>query len=163
KSEFELARQAIRTFQDRLTVKRVGLTYVINISFRSLSPDRAAQIANAVAEAYIVDQLEAKYQATRRASVWLQDRLRELRGQASTAERAVVEFKTKNNIVNAGNGRLMTEQQLAELNSQLVTARTQTSEARARFDRIETVLRADSPDATVNSTVTDTLNNNVIT
>src|ERR1035437_10548332 len=72
-SEFELNRRAIEAFQDRLSVKRVGLSYVIQIGFRSYDPEHAAPIANAVADAYIVDQLEAKYQATRRASVWLQD------------------------------------------------------------------------------------------
>ncbi len=167
KSEFELTRRAMRVFQDRLNVKRVGLSYVIEIAFRSLQPERAAQIANAVADAYIVDQLDAKYQATRRAGVWLQDRIRELREQASTADRAVVEFKTKNNIVTTGgpgtNGRLMGEQQVAELSSQIVIARAQTAEARARLDRIEAVLRADSPDETVNATVGDTLKNEVIT
>ena len=109
------------------------------ISFRSLSADRAAQIANAIADAYIDDQLEAKYQAARRAGVWLQDRLRELREQASTAERAVVNFKNKNDMVDAG-GRTINEQQLAELNSQLVLARAQTAEAQARVDRVHAVL-----------------------
>lgn len=162
RSEFDLVRRAAETFSSQLTVRRVGLTYIMEIGFRSLSPDRAAQIANAVADAYVTDQLEAKYQATRRASAWLQDRIRDLRDQASTAERAVVEFKTKNNIVESG-GRLMNEQQLAELNSQLVQARAQRSEARARLDRIQAVISADSPSATVNATVTDTLNNQVVT
>jgi len=44
---------------------------------------RAAQVANAIADSYIVDQLEAKYQTTKRASGWLQDRIAELRNQAS--------------------------------------------------------------------------------
>ena len=57
----------------------------------------------------------------------------------------------------------MGEQQVAELSSQLVIARAQSAEARARLDRIETVLHADSPDATVDSTVADTLKNDVIT
>jgi succinoglycan biosynthesis transport protein ExoP len=105
--------------------------------------------------------MEAKYQSTKRAGVWLQDRIKELRDQASTAERAVVTYKVKNNIVDAG-GRLMNEQQLAELNSQLVLARAQTSEANARLDRIEAVLKADSPTITVDATVADTLKNEVI-
>ena len=161
-SEFDLTRRALGVFQNNLTVKRIGLTYVIEIGFRSLSPERAAQITNAVADAYIVDQLEAKYQATRRASSWLQDRIRELRDQASTAQRAVVTFKTKNNIVESG-GQLLDDQQVAQLNSQLMITQGQTAEARARLDRIETVLRADSPDATVDSTVADSLKNDVIT
>ena len=161
-SEFEIARRTVEAFGNRLTVRRVGLTYIIEISFNSFSAERAAQIANAVADSYVVDQLEAKYQATRRASFWLQDRIKELRDQASTAERAVVEFKTKNNIVESG-GRLMNEQQLAELNSQMVTTRSQVSDAKARLDRIEAILKADSPDATVDATVTDTLNSAVVT
>jgi polysaccharide biosynthesis transport protein len=157
-SEFERTRRALREIERRLNVKRVRLTYVIEISFWSFTPERAAEIANAIVDAYIVDQLEAKYQATRRAGVWLQDRIEELRRQSAAAERAVVEFKRQNNIVDTG-GRLMTEQQLAELNSQLVLAGAQRAEMRARLDRIEEIIQTDIPDATV----ADTLRNDVIT
>jgi polysaccharide biosynthesis transport protein len=158
-SEYDPTQAAIARLHSDLTIGRVGLAYVISINFRAPDPKRAAQIANAVADAYIVDQLEAKYQATRRAGVWMQDRMRELREQATSAERAVVGFKTKNNIVDAG-GRLMNDQQLAELNSSLVQGRAQTAEAKAKLERIEEVLRmgAEVPDATV----TDTLKNEVI-
>ena len=161
-SEFALTRSAVFALQNRLTVRRVGLTYVIVISFRSFSPDRAAEIANAIANAYIDDQLEAKYQAARRAGTWLQAKLDELREQASAAERAVVAFKNKNDIVDAG-GRSMNEQQLAEFNSELVLARSRTADARAKFDRVQAVLMNNSPEATVAATVTDTLKNDVIT
>ena len=161
-SEFELNRAAVGTFGSRLNIRRVGLTYVILIAFRSFSPDRAAEIANAVAEAYIDDQLEAKYELARRAGTWLQARLRELREQASTAERTVVAFKNKNEMVEAG-GRTINEQQLAELNSELVLARSKTAEARARLDRVQAVLQSNSPEATVIATVADTLKNEVIT
>ena len=160
-SDFEATRRTVEAFGRRLTVRRVGLTYIIEISFNSFSAERSAQIANAVADTYVVDQLEAKYQATRRASFWLQDRIKELRDQASEAERAVVEFKAKNNIVESG-GRLMNEQQLAELNSEQVTARSKVSEAKAQLDRIQSILNAESPDATVDATVTDTLNSPVV-
>jgi len=156
-SEVDLTRSAIKVFENGLAIKRIPLTYVIQIWFTSLYPNKAAEIANAVVDAYLVDTLEAKYQATRRASIWLQDRLRELRDQAATAERAVVEYKTKNNIVESG-GRLMGDQQLAEINSQLVLARAQMAEAKARLERIEAVLRSGNPE----STVTDALQNAVI-
>ena len=161
-TENSQTREAVKAFQSRLGVRRVGLTYVMEVSFRSLDRDRAAEIANAVANAYVVDQLEAKYLAARRAGVWLQDRLRELRQQAGTAERAVVEYKNQNDIVDAG-GRLMNEQQLAELNSQLLVVRAQTSDARAKLDRIASVLENNSLNDTVVATVTDTLKNDVIT
>jgi succinoglycan biosynthesis transport protein ExoP len=159
RNEFDLTRRAVRTFERQLDVRRRGLTYVIEISFRSLNAERAAQIANAVADAYIVDQLDSKYQATRRASLWLQDRIQELRSQASTAERTVLEYKKNNNIVTAGGGKLINEQQLGELNTQLVTVRGQVADAKARLDRIEAVVKSGAPGATV----ADTFNNQVVT
>lgn len=156
-SEFELTRKALERFASNRTIKRLGLTYVMEIGFTSRDPQKAAHIANAIADAYIVDQLEAKYQATRRASVWLQDRIKELRTQASTAQRAVVDFKTANNIVDTG-GRLMNEQQLAEVNSQLVMAHAGTAEAKARMDRINDILKQEIPDANV----ADALKNDTI-
>jgi succinoglycan biosynthesis transport protein ExoP len=166
-SEFELFRTAMGVFGGRLEIKRIGLTYVIQIAFQSHNPERAAQIANAVADAYIVDQLEAKYQATRRASAWLQDRIKELRDQVSTAERAVVEFKTNNNIVSTLGGfgndkRLLGEQQVAELNSQLTIARANAAETKARLDRITSVLKSDRGSDTIGATVSDTLKNEVV-
>ncbi len=58
-----------------------------------------------------------------------------------TADRAVVDFKGKNNIVNVdNNGRLLNEQQIGELNSALVQARAQTAEAQARLQRVQQIL-----------------------
>lgn len=156
-SEFELTRRALERFEKSRHIKRLGLTYVMEIGFTSKDPAKAAKIANAIADAYIVDQLEAKYQATRRASVWLQDRIKELRTQASAAQRAVVDFKTANNIVDTG-GRLMNEQQLTEVNSQLVLAHAATAEAKARLDRMNDIQKQDVPDANV----ADALKNDTI-
>lgn len=156
-SEFEQTRKALGIFEKNRNVKRLGLTYVMEIGFTSRDPSKAARIANAIADAYIVDQLEAKYQATRRASVWLQDRIKELRTQASVAQKAVVDFKTANNIVDTG-GRLMNEQQLAEVNSQLIMAHAATAEAKARLDRMNDILKQDIPDANV----ADALKNDTI-
>jgi succinoglycan biosynthesis transport protein ExoP len=148
KSEFELTRGALGRFEKQRDIKRVGLTYIMDINFTSVDAEKSARIANAIADAYIVDQLEAKYQATRRASIWLQDRIKELRTQATAAQRAVVAFKEKNNIVDTG-GRLMTEQQLAEVNSQLILSRASTAEAKARLDRINDIMKQEIPDASV--------------
>lgn len=156
-SEFEQTRKALERFEKNRTIKRLGLTYVMEIGFTSKDPAKAAKIANAIADAYIVDTLEAKYQATRRASVWLQDRIKELRTQASAAQKAVVDFKTANNIVDTG-GRLMNEQQLAEVNSQLIMAHAATAEAKARLDRMNEIQKQEVPDANV----ADALKNDTI-
>ena len=147
-SDFELQRRALAAFESRRKVSRVPLTYVMEISFQSRDRGKAAQIANAITDAYIVDQLEAKYQSTRRASSWLQERIKSLRADTLAGQQALVEFKQKNNIVETG-GKRMNEQQLSEVNSQLILARAATAEAKARLDRIQEVMRQDIPDASV--------------
>jgi succinoglycan biosynthesis transport protein ExoP len=148
-SDVQLRQRALAAFERRRTVSPVGQSYVIEIGFQSLEPAKAARIANAIADAYILDQLNSTYQATLHASVWLQDRIKELRTQASDADRAVVDFKRAKNIIESGNGRLMSEQQLSEVNSQLILARAATAEAKARLDRIRNVMKQDVPDASV--------------
>jgi polysaccharide biosynthesis transport protein len=160
KSDADLMRQALFEFKKQLDIQRVGMSYIVEIDFKSGDPDRAAQIANAVADAYIEDQLDAKYQADRRANDWLQQRLQTLRQQASAAAQAVVEFKSKHNLVEAG-GKLVNEQQLTDLNSQLAVARGQATEAQAKLSRIEAVLSAAQPADAANAT--DALNNPVMT
>jgi polysaccharide biosynthesis transport protein len=157
RSEAELTKRAIGAVMGGVTAKRVGLTYVIEVGFQSKSPGGAAQIANAVVEAYIRDQLDAKFEATGRATAWLGDRIAELKEQSASAERAVEDFKEKNNMISA-DGRLVNEQKVGELSSQLVLAKKRTAEAQARFDRIQTILRGD----TVDATVADSLSNNVV-
>lgn len=156
-SEYQLQRRALATFEAHRKISRVPMTYAMEISFRSLDPGKAAQIANAISDAYIVDQLEAKYQSTRRASAWLQDRIKSLRADASASEQALVEFKQNNNLVESG-GKLMNEQQMSEVTSQLILAHAATAEAKARLDRIQQVMSRDIPDASL----TDALKSEVI-
>src|SRR5262249_49025137 len=66
-------------------------------------------------------------------------------------------------IVDAGNGRLMTEQQLTDLNAQLTIARAKTSEMRARLDGINVALNDSADIAVINATASDGLNNQLTT
>lgn len=159
-SDYELERSLIENFRRQLTVKRIGLSYVIDLGYKSTDPKEAAIAANQVAEAYIVDQLESKYQATRRASVWMQDRINELRDQALAADRAVQNYKNTHNIVDTGRG-LVNDQQLTELNSQLIAARALLAEATARYDRVQSILREGTSAGFSDEVVSDVLKNDV--
>ena len=141
KTEAERVGAATAALSSGLEVKRVGPSYLVRIDFRSPNPEQAVKVANAMIDAYIFDQLNAKYQANRRAGDWLQERLQALREQAAAAERAVIEFKAKNNIVTAG-GTLMNEKQLSDMSGQLATARAHTADLQVRLERIEAVRQA---------------------
>jgi succinoglycan biosynthesis transport protein ExoP len=161
-SESESTKAALAIISKNLTVKRVGLSYNLSIQYRAAKPTRAAQVANEIAEAYIAEQLEGKYASTKRTSEWLQGRIGELNQKQALAERAVIDYKQKNNVVTA-DGKLVHEQLVAELNSQIASARRHVSEVKAHLDRIDEVIRDDNLRTKTNATVADTLNNTIIT
>ena len=161
-SEFEATRSAVEVLSKNLTVNRVGFSYNLAIKYRASNPDQAAQIANAIAESYIAEQLEGKYQSTKRATGWLQGRIEELNQKRALAERAVVDFKQEKNMI-ATDGKLLNEQQVAELNSQLSAALQKASEDKARLDRIDVVIRDNAADTKTSGTVADTLNAPIVT
>lgn len=131
----------IDAFEDRLQVHRVGVSNIIEISYSSASAARAAEIANAVANTYLKDQLSSKFEATHLATGWLKERLQELDVQARAAEHAVDVYETQHNIVSSG-GRPIGQQQISDFNSRLVMARTQTADALARLEQYQAILHA---------------------
>ncbi len=145
-SQSVTADELVPVFGDRLKAIRVGMSNVIELSFNASTAERAAEIANAVAHAYIADQVNTKFDANKTAAAWLQERLQDLGQQALTAERAVNAFKSDNNIV-VSDGKLIDDQQIADLNSRLVAARALTSDSLARLNRFEAVIQSIAPDS----------------
>ena len=129
----------LRRFQEKLDVRRRGLTYVIEITFTSTVPSKAARIANALAETYRDDQRAAKVEATMRASSWLNDRIAEMRAKVRESDNAVAEYKAAHNIVDTAEGIKLIQRQVETLNQQLTLARAATAEARARFEQLQQV------------------------
>ena len=146
----QMARDALAK---RLTVNRIGISYAIEIGFESKSAERAAEVANGVADAYIEEQLSSQYYGTKQASDWLKTHVDELRDQSEAAQRAVVEYKKRNNIVETSTGQLADDQHIVELNSQLSVARGQVSEAKAIFDQLDAATLPNASDAIMNAPI----------
>jgi exopolysaccharide transport family protein len=115
----------------RLKVSRAGLTYVIAVDFTSTNQPKAADIADAFADDYLLDQLEAKFDATKQASNWLNDRLGSLRVQVEQAEGAVAAYRTQTGLIGAV-GSNLTEQEVSNLNQQLALAQASSAEQEAK-------------------------------
>jgi len=161
-SESERAKRALFTLEKNLKVERQGASLAIAVSYRSANPERAAQVANAVVDAYLADQSENRSQTSHNITNWLQNRISELGKQSEAAEKAVADLKIKNNIVTA-NGRSISEEEINQLSTQLIATRGQATEAKARLDRIEAIVGANDADAAVSGAVADSLNNPIIT
>lgn len=140
----EAERQAvIAAVGKQLTVRRVGLTYSITISFESTSAMKSATIANAFADAYLQSQLTEKFDATRQANSFLNTRLDTLRTQLQEADAAVSNYRVANNLLSS-EGTTLTEQEISAYNQQLAQARAQQAEDEARLRTARAQLAAGS-------------------
>jgi len=158
----ELAFSLMPAFLSRLEVYRVGLGRVIEVSFSASNAERAAAIANAVADAYISDHLNARFEAGRSATEWLRDRLQEIGDEARAAARAVDAYKEQHNIVSSG-GESIDDKQVADLNVRLVAASAQTADALARVNSFDGILSSDEKNGgAMGIAVTGALNSSII-
>lgn len=138
--------RVIDAFLKRLSVHRRGLTYIIEVSYYSADRQHAARVANAVADAYLRDQLATKFEATSDASEWLLTRMGELRDAVRASDKAVADFKAANNILDIGtlgSGETLNLRETEGVNQQLTTARARTSELQAKVDQLREASRPD--------------------
>ncbi len=138
--------QALASLGRLLAVKRAPKTYVVDIEASSSSPRKAFMITEAIVNAYLSDQSTAKAAEAQRANGLIDGRLGELREQVRVAETRRDEFRRNNQILSSEGGTVG-EQQLTKLNTELITARAQLAEARARFDEVSVAARTGNPDA----------------
>jgi capsular exopolysaccharide synthesis family protein len=128
----------IRQLLEGLRVRQSGDSYIISVDFTSTDATKAARIANAVAAKYVAGQREEKLAATTDAVSWLASRAEQLRRQVIESEHAIQEYSAAHQIVSGARG-LLGEQELANLNLQLVTARADRAEREVRLQRARDV------------------------
>lgn len=149
--------KALRQLKKRIGVKRSDKAFVVDVFVSSEDPAKSVRIADAVAQAYLVDQAESRAAASGRASAALGGRLDALRQRVQQAEDRVVQYKEQHRILAAG-GVLVNEQQLSEMTIQLNAARGKTAEARARYEQVVSARRSGlasgaTPEAVLSQTI----------
>ena len=93
--EVKKLRQQVNQIQNNLSVKRVGLSYVLELSYRDNDPKVAAAVVNALGDAYVQDKIDSRANAARRSGLWLEARIEEIRRLMNEAALDVQEFKAR--------------------------------------------------------------------
>jgi exopolysaccharide transport family protein len=131
----------VNLFEKRLTVTPIGNSTAIKVSFASQDAAQAARIDNAIADAYVEDQLNAKFEATQKATHWLADRIQELSKQSQEAEAAVQAYRAANGMTETANGGSVVDQQMADISGQLVNARSDLAIKEATYSHVASLAR----------------------
>src|SRR6516225_5416116 len=119
-----------------LAVSNDGHSMTIRVSYRALSPERAATIVNAHIDSYQDIEVKAKVTAAARANSALTTQVADLRQQLQVAEADITRYRVEHHLTGAAKDMSGVSAQLAALNSQLITAQAELAESQVRAARI---------------------------
>ncbi len=127
---------ALDALSRHITIRKTERSFVVDVEVWSRDPARAAMLANALANTYLVESKNSQATAARRATGELSGRLKELQQRLRNAENALSVYKAQNNFVGTQDS-LLSDQQLSASNQRLAAAHAATLDAQARYDQIE--------------------------
>ncbi len=136
-----LQERVVDAFLKRLTVFQVQDSRVIAIDFESSNPQTAAKVANTLAENYLTWQQSEKLQQTKQATTWLNAQIKDLTKKVEEADIKAEKFRSSTGLLQGRDNTSLDSQQLSELNSQLILAKANRTEAEARAALIQKMLK----------------------
>ncbi|WP_170844650.1 GumC family protein [Aliiruegeria lutimaris] len=145
-SDEEILENTITKALSVFSINNRDYSLVFSIRADWTSPDKAALLADTLAQVYIEDQLQQKYDATEQASVWLSDRVVELRADLESSETAAKEFNASIDLVSAETLTAM-NRQLKDLRERALATRRETEQAKEKQSALETAVASGSRQA----------------
>ena len=113
-SEQTITDKVINAVLDNVSVSNIRQSYVFQISAVSEDPQKAAMIANRLAELYVEDQIVLKFEKTAQATEWLTDRVAELQIELEASESRLKEFSSNTDLISP-EGLVALNRQLKEM------------------------------------------------
>ena len=131
----------IGVLRKNIDARQRGSSSVVAVTVSSTDPIKAAGIANTVADEYISFVSDKRFEAAQRFTTWLETRVAELADTVEESERAVLSFRATVDSEVDSTARL--DQQMQEMTTNLVVARTALAETEARVLRARELLESE--------------------
>jgi succinoglycan biosynthesis transport protein ExoP len=122
-----------------LAVSPIANSRLVDLKFTSTDPQLAADMANAHAKAYIDQNLEYKFSASKDATDWLSERLGEQRKKVEESEAALQKYKEEHDAVAVEDRQNIVVQRLGDLNSAVTKAKTGRIEKEAQYNQLKSI------------------------
>lgn len=145
KSRESVDQAVLARFQDRLAVEPVKRSRLVEVTFESYDPQLASRVVNAMAENYIQQNLEVRWEATQKASEWLSQQLVGMKGKLEKSEDELQRYVRDNGLLFLESGKGASEnivnERLRELQEELTHAQA------LRYEKESLARLAESGDA----------------
>ncbi len=128
---------AIDGFLRHLIVSPVRNSRLVDVSYESSDPKLSAQLANAVAEQYIAQSLEFKFNTSKSATAWLEEQMTSQRKEVESSENALQQYREQNDAVSLEERQNIVVQKLADLNAAVTKLKTERIQKEAAYLQIK--------------------------
>lgn len=130
---------AAQKLQSMLSLDPVKDTRLVRLHVRDTDPERAATLANNVADTYIEKTMEDKLGSIASAADWLAQQLKSTRDSLDDSEHALHEFKKQYNVLSVSleNRQNLLAEEIREYNERLTETRARRIELQARLERLQ--------------------------
>lgn len=135
--EEERKQKLVTIFAENLYISPVPNTQVVKISYTSESPALAAAISNTVADVYIENYLEAKFEMTSKATSWLNESLAGLREKLERSEQKLAEFYEREQLVDLDGVVGLAAEELQGLSEQLLEAENRLKQTQIIYNQVQ--------------------------
>jgi capsular exopolysaccharide synthesis family protein len=114
--------ELISTFESCLKVLPVPNTSIVEVKYSSPNPQLAAEIANAIANTYIEQNIKARFDSTMQAADWLSKQLADLQIKVETSQAKLIQYQKAHSIVGTDDKQNLTLEKLNDLGKRLTDA-----------------------------------------
>ncbi|MEB0150088.1 polysaccharide biosynthesis tyrosine autokinase [Pseudomonas sp. CCC2.2] len=126
-----------QAFRKGIVVSPQGRSQLVTIEVDMADPLIAARAANALANGFIEDQLEANTRASTSATGWMNNRLGELRIQLKSSEQRLQDYRESENLVDMGGVGTISANELSLTGERMINARSQRAEAESQWRQVQ--------------------------
>lgn len=137
----------VGAFIGRVNVVPVTGSRLVDIQFTAYDPKFAAQAANALVDEYVTQNLEVKLQSGQNMLDWLEKELAAQQSKVEESERALSEYRDRENAMSLDDKNNIVLSRLNALNDALLRARTARIEREAVYSQVRNVTDPTSADA----------------
>jgi len=137
-------------FLERLSVKPVRLTRLVEVAFEARDPKLAADCVNDLAAAFIDLNINMKYAATEQATTFLSEQIKGLQSEIEQKGKQLQGFEAEANIVALSDNETTVIDRLSQFNKALTEAQIDRSNKEATWNGLKNVSPDYVPEAIVN-------------
>jgi capsular exopolysaccharide synthesis family protein len=146
-SETEDESSLVAAFLSRVEVVPVQGSRLVDVLFTSADPRFAAAADNALVDEYVAQNLEVKLQSSENMLEWLDKELQNQQKKVEDSERALAEYRDKENAMSLDDKQNIVLARLTQLNDAVMKAKTTRVQREAVYNQVKSMSAGTAPDA----------------